>query len=67
MFFVKKWPNNCNVVINMRQEFGKKGGQKAIVYSAKHDRACPNCWYESGQNNKSRNAQAERIQNVKLD
>ena len=59
MFFVKKWPNDCDVVINVRQQFSKERSEKAIMYSAEYNRTRSDCWYECGQDDKSRNAQAD--------
>ena len=59
MFFVKKWPNNCDVVINVRQQFSEERSEKAIMNSAEYNRTRPDCWYECGQDDKSRNAQAD--------
>ena len=59
MFFVKKWPNDCDVVINVGQQFSKERSEKAIMYSAEYNRTRSDCWYECGQDDKSRNAQAD--------
>ena len=43
----------------MRQQFSKERSEKAIMYSAEYNRTRSDCWYECGQDDKSRNAQAD--------